>query len=315
MISETCSARAESGDASLRYGNERALSSGHDEELDTGISTNAVSSSPCLRQHDSSSLVPSNTNDRLFSRAANLLRQCLSLNGAGGVIFLKTSDGSPDGAADSHHIPTDSIIPTPVLTLSTTDDALPYHAASTTSCPAANLDKVFLHQLARRYPQGRLWSFHRDRTLSTSDEEQATGAPRKNKNKFRASETSKLNFYFPNACQIMFVPLWNPTTLQWFAGCFCWTPQPTRVFSHTVDLSSIYGFASSIIIEHSRIKSIIANHQKEDFISSISHELRSPLHSVLAASEFLIDTRLDYFQESLLEAINAYSQTLLDTMN
>jgi hypothetical protein len=43
------------------------LSSSHDEELDTGMSTNAVSPSPSLRQHDSSSLIPSNTDDRLFS--------------------------------------------------------------------------------------------------------------------------------------------------------------------------------------------------------------------------------------------------------
>jgi signal transduction histidine kinase/CheY-like chemotaxis protein len=312
---ETCSARAESGDASLRDGNERALSSSHDEELDTGMSTNAVSPSPSLRQHDSSSLIPSNTDDRLFSRAANLLRQSLSLNGAGGVIFLKTSDDSPDGATDSHRNPIDSNIPAPVLALSTTDDALPYHAACTTSCPAANLDKVFLHQLVLRYPQGRLWSFNRDGSLSTSDDEQSTRTPRKHKNKLRASETSKLNIYFPDACQIMFVPLWNATTLRWFAGCFCWTPQPTRVFSRAVDLSSIFGFASSIMIEHSRVESVIANRQKEDFISSISHELRSPLHGVLAAAEFLIDTRLDHFQESLLEAINACGRTLLDTMN
>ncbi|KAK4938020.1 hypothetical protein LTR66_015134 [Elasticomyces elasticus] len=67
--------------------------------------------------------------------------------------------------------------------------------------------------------------------------------------------------------------------------------------------------------EYSRVESVITDRQKGDFISSISHELRSPLHGVLAATEFLGDTHLDDFQESLLETINACGRTLLDTMN
>lgn len=43
--------------------------------------------------------------------------------------------------------------------------------------------------------------------------------------------------------------------------------------------------------------------------------MRSPLHGVLAAAEFLSGTNLDEFQGSLLETINACSRTLLDTMN
>ena len=45
------------------------------------------------------------------------------------------------------------------------------------------------------------------------------------------------------------------------------------------------------------------------------HELRSPLHGVLAASEFLQGTQLGEFQVSLLDTINACGRTLLDTMN
>jgi signal transduction histidine kinase len=45
------------------------------------------------------------------------------------------------------------------------------------------------------------------------------------------------------------------------------------------------------------------------------HELRSPLHGILAAAEFLGGTELDDFQGSLLETINACGRTLLDTMN
>lgn len=45
------------------------------------------------------------------------------------------------------------------------------------------------------------------------------------------------------------------------------------------------------------------------------HELRSPLHGVLAAAEFLQGTQLGEFQGSLLDTINACGRTLLDTMN
>jgi signal transduction histidine kinase len=39
--------------------------------------------------------------------------------------------------------------------------------------------------------------------------------------------------------------------------------------------------------EVSRISALVASQLKVDFVSSISHELRSPLHGILASVEFL----------------------------
>lgn len=39
--------------------------------------------------------------------------------------------------------------------------------------------------------------------------------------------------------------------------------------------------------EVSRLSALIASQMKVDFVSSISHELRSPLHGILASVEFL----------------------------
>lgn len=50
---------------------------------------------------------------------------------------------------------------------------------------------------------------------------------------------------------------------------------------------------------------------KSQFISSISHELRSPLHGALASCELLGETVLDGHQTGLLEAISGCSRTLL----
>ncbi|KAJ6110753.1 hypothetical protein N7486_002988 [Penicillium sp. IBT 16267x] len=311
-------AQSENDDMPLPDGDARPTSPTSIDDLGIGMSASPAPSSQSSERSDSGSMVSSNT-DWLFQRAANLLRQSLDLDGAGGVIFLErvleTNDGSSDPSARSHLSSVDGNTSGSVLALSTREDPFSYQTGSEISHPAAKLNNAFLTQLSRRYPKGRLWSFHRDGSLSTSDEEQSVSASRKYNETSRALEASKLQDYFPDACQVMFVPLWNATNLQWFAGCFSWTPKPTRVFSRAVDLTSMFGFASSIMTEYGRVESVVSDRQKGDFISTISHELRSPLHGVLAAAEFMGGTHLDEFQESLLETVNACGRTLLDTMN
>lgn len=64
-----------------------------------------------------------------------------------------------------------------------------------------------------------------------------------------------------------------------------------------------------------RLASIAADRQKGDFIGSISHEFRSPLHGILASAEFLSETESDAFQNSLVDTILSCGRTLLDTIN
>ncbi|KAJ5124167.1 uncharacterized protein N7515_007992 [Penicillium bovifimosum] len=273
-------------------------------------------------------------NSWCFRRAANLLRESLDLSGDSGVIFLEANN-SPLMDVDTGSDPSNTGGPAPVLSASTNDEPFAPQAGSMATCPAANLDRSFLQLLLRRYPRGKLWSFHRDGLISTSDDDDqqpqdkatrstsatslsppgVTPASKSIRNRRKAAENSILNKYFPNATQIMFVPLWNAVTSQWFAGCFCWSTIETQVFTTSVELSSVLGFSSSIMAEYSRVESLIADRQKGDFIGSISHELRSPLHGILAAVEFLNSTHLNEFQNSLLETVNACGRTLLDTMN
>lgn len=267
-----------------------------------------------------------------FKRAANLLRESLELGGDGGVIFLEAGNNSTldsDSGSDSAN---ETGNPAPTLAISTLEDPFGPSTESKVTCPAMNLDRGFLLRLFRRYSKGRLWGFHRDGMLSSSDDDDndesrlsrsrslksKTGdmpVPRSGKGKWKAMENKLLNQCFPNACQVLFVPLWNAGNSQWFSGCFCWNTVETRVFSPNVELSSVLGFGSSIMADYSRIQSLISDRQKGDFIGSISHELRSPLHGILAAAEFLQGTQLDEFQSSLLETVNACGRTLLDTMN
>jgi signal transduction histidine kinase/CheY-like chemotaxis protein len=160
----------------------------------------------------------------------------------------------------------------------------------------------------------------------------------------REKDLKALRKFFPVATRIIFTPLWDTFKSQWFGGCFCWSSAETRIFSSHVELGGVLGFGSSLMMEHNRIQSKESDKKKADFISNISwvisndlsscypvggswvlchlelianhifrHELRSPLHGILAASEFLAEQVSSEFPRSLLDTIRACSQTLLDT--
>lgn len=214
----------------------------------------------------------------LFRRAANLLRESLELDGDGGVAILDASSGSSDCQS------TDGSDSAPVLAVSTNHDHFAPKPGSTMSYPVAIMDRKFLQQMLRQHSKGKLWSFHRDGSVSTSDDDEDAlqesytyyqalrhlDGPKSGGRKWKAVENILLNHYFPNASQLLFVPLWNAASSQWFGGCFCWNTVETHVFANSVELSSVSGFGSSIMGEWSRIQSLIADQQKADFIGSIS---------------------------------------------
>lgn len=309
----------------------RSFSSISDYKIDPGRSSNPPTPLPewwsGTQRRELEGLDQSHGNSWAFKRAANLLRESLELGGDGGVVFLETGTTSALDIDSGSDYTAENVTPASVLAMSTNEEPFAPSPGSTVASPAANLDTGFLQQLIRRYSKGKLWSFHRDGSVSSSDDENAK--PSRNSaltaraqeltksapKRWRSVENALLNTYFPNATQVLFVPLWNAASSQWFAGCFCWNTVESRVFSSSVELSSVLGFGSSIMVEHSRLESLISDRQKGDFIGSISHELRSPLHGILAAAEFLSGTNLDEFQGQLLDTINACSLTLLDTMN
>lgn len=318
----------------------RSFSSGRSEsKMDTGTTSGAASSLPEWITNSSRHRLPpddSHGNSWCFRRAANLLRESLDLSNDGGVIFLEASNGPlvDHGSGSDCSTADGNNVPATILAMSTNEEPFSMRSSPFANSPAASLDQSFLSLLLRRYPKGKLWSFHRDGIISTSDDDdqepRAPGFQTSNVSppgispieggkplgkRRKAAENTLLNQYFPQATQIIFVPLWNAASSQWFAGCFCWTTVETQVFTSAVELSSVLGFGSSIMSESSRVESLIADRQKGDFIGSISHELRSPLHGILAAAEFLNTTHLNEFQDSLLETVNACGRTLLDTMN
>lgn len=81
------------------------------------------------------------------------------------------------------------------------------------------------------------------------------------------------------------------------------------------DLTYLAAFGNSIMAELTRLDAVAADEAKATFISSISHELRSPLHGVLAGVEFLQESSMTPYQEEMTMTISMAGKTLLDTIN
>jgi signal transduction histidine kinase len=186
------------------------------------------------------------------------------------------------------------------------------------------IDQSLLTSLVRRYPQGELFVFDQDGLISpppdatADDGSQATIIPPADEKQVRhrarkRAEILRLLIAFPGARQIFFVPLYDSTS-GCFIGSFAWSTSATRIFSTDNHLSYLIAFGHSVMSEVSRLNTLSADNAKGDFISNVSHELRSPLHGILASVEFLADTALDGFQRNLVDTVDICGRTLLDTI-
>ena len=285
--------------------------------------------------------------EKVFGRAANLLREAFELNDGGGVIFVGAGGtlkhdhvdvALQPAASPAHQISTtttfDPILnafakspesQAPLLALSThkvqfAPADLPSGAKDATSF---HVDREVLHELFNRYPKGRLWDFDESGLVSASDEEHSSAMHHGRKEVMKRANTSTwtrgepaiLRKAFPGVRQLMFVPNWNAKTSDWTSGCFVWSRNETRVLTSSTDLNFLNSFTKTVMAELSRLDTMLADRQKGDFISSISHELRSPLHGILASAEFLVETANTSFQRNLIRTVDSCGRTLLDTVN
>jgi hypothetical protein len=178
-----------------------------------------------------------------------------------------------------------------------------------------------LHSFLRRYPRGKLWTFDQDGCISSSDDDVVkplqrinTGDQNKRKHTRSDAEATVLLKHFPGVRQIIFVPLWDSSRSRWLCANFTWSTEPTHILSKQVELAFLTAFGNSVMAECSRIDTEIADQKKGDFIGSISHELRSPLHGILASAEFLSEEVTGTFTKGLVETIDSCGRTLLDTI-
>jgi signal transduction histidine kinase/CheY-like chemotaxis protein len=111
---------------------------------------------------------------------------------------------------------------------------------------------------------------------------------------------------FPNAEQFVFMPLRDSFHDRDVAFVLGWATGFTRVYSSTTDLPPLASFGMAIMTQIRRLEAQMLSRNKSDFLGSMSHEMRSPLHGMLACIELLLqDTNCSAHQLDLLEGAEA----------
>ncbi|KAJ9609553.1 hypothetical protein H2200_005880 [Cladophialophora chaetospira] len=266
------------------------------------------------------------TRAKTFGRAANILRECLgSLGEDGAVAFVNigTSLDEPMrkrsatiyGAAAVNGFSHPPATKASFIAYSTqANNFIP----ETGLDDKVKLDAETLKELVKRYPGGRLFAL--DTNVASSSEDDTVTSMRRRPSSDKPTrrkqiELDTLRAAFPSAGQVLFTPLWDATTGSFAYACFVATALETRSFAASTELSFLNSFCSTLIGECSRLDTILADKQKSDFVGTISHEMRSPLHGLLASVEFLSETDLSGFQSNLISTIDSCGRTLLDTIN
>ena len=119
---------------------------------------------------------------------------------------------------------------------------------------------------------------------------------------------------FPLAKSLMFLPLFTTENRDCPFSIIAWSSEGRRIIQQE-DFSYLGLFGVAIQAEFARIITAIQNRAKSDFISSISHELRSPLHGILGNAELILDSSVGQEQREMAEMIEKCGRSLLSTMD
>ncbi|OKL58128.1 hypothetical protein UA08_06433 [Talaromyces atroroseus] len=203
------------------------------------------------------------------------------------------------------------------------------HATTQDDTTIYSITESFLQHLITKYPRGKV--FDLDGILPSSPDEpvdadhEATshirarafwGSPESHKSDPSdvAETAARLLSYFPEAKSVIFLPLWDWNKGQWLAGTLIWSRDSERPLE-LEEFNYFKVFGDTIISEVARVTTFEQEKSKSGFISSVSHELRSPLHGMLASAELLLGTPLQPEQHDLVKMLETCGLTLLDTMN
>ncbi|KAG7118982.1 Peroxide stress-activated histidine kinase mak1 like protein [Verticillium longisporum] len=318
----------------------------HHSSSSSRSSNTSLKSPVFLRPHD----LQGNSVGTIFSKAANMIRESIEVEGCvffdahvrsfGGLSNVKSHSDHGDVAAQSASS-SDALSSSGgenaapdcrVLGFATTDASSINGARP--SAMRATLPEGFMARLLRRYPDGKIFNFRPNgelRLTDSSEDDRLTALPgmlthanprsspapsrRRNHPWARHREGTAILRAFPGAQCVAFVPVRDSKKDRWRAGGFVYTNTPARVFTVAGELSFLTAFGVLAMSEMARLETLQADKAKSDALSSLSHELRSPLHGVILATELLHDTGLTVFQGNILHTIETCGRTLMDTLD
>lgn len=252
----------------------------------------------------------------IFKRAAQMIVDATEAEGA---VFFDAKVSSFGGLIDDEYLaeqPPDQNKPCAILGTA----HYKKHAGLSSLSDDYTMSESVLKQLLRNYSHGQI--FNMDAESSTSnqpasmgDDEADTSASRRSDSSKSSDDENLLKDVFPQARSLVLYPLWDSRRDRWFASVVLWSSDPYRVFTSEQELSYLAAFSNSVMAEVARLDTKLADAAKADFISSISHELRSPLHGILGMTDLLKDTQIDGQQFSHVQTIETCGKTLLETIN
>ncbi|KAH7124866.1 hypothetical protein B0J13DRAFT_565739 [Dactylonectria estremocensis] len=279
----------------------------------------------------------------MLSKAADIVCDSLKVDGA---LFLDAGVSSIGVPIDPEHKPLQSVNdsasssedssadhvsdsqnkrPCTILALSTTDQAVLDLAQPGLQI---SLNQRTLKRLISRYPNGRIFSFEESGSLysgeSSSGEEtdprlpdtrSAKATPDNKPIPSRKDEARSIAELFAGARSVALVPLWDPSRDRFYACGLVWSKTAARILTPEADLPYLKALGIVTMAEINRIDITLANKAKADLLGTLSHELRSPLHGILAGAELLAGTSLDPFQQEVVHVLEISGKTLLDTID
>lgn len=177
------------------------------------------------------------------------------------------------------------------------------------------MNEELLHSLITHFPDGHIFNIDSRSNLASPVDSESSNSEISAPNTEIIREISRrLAHQLPEAKCVLFYPLWDWNKSRWLAGTLAWVNGSHRPLG-TEDLHYFKAFGDSMISEVSRIHWTASENSKFDFVTSISHELRSPLHGILASAELLRDIPLQTAQRDMVNMISTSGLTLLDTID
>ncbi|KAE8345478.1 hypothetical protein BDV24DRAFT_148085 [Aspergillus arachidicola] len=254
----------------------------------------------------------------VLHRASVLIRQALDVDG---VAFLDISTFNQERHGCSSKASSNSRSRSPGMA---EDESSTGHVMGCSTVQGDSRDITvpasLLGNMVHRYSRGGIFHLDEDKLspLSdgySSDIDGSCSSLEDMASSYYGIDIRHISQTFSDATSIAFFPLWDFQQNRWFAGCFVWTQDPGRLFAESTDLTYLAAFNNSVMAEVSRLDLRAADREKADFISSVSHEWRSPLHGILTMLDILQETKVTNVQRSLIDITMNCGKTLLDTVN
>jgi len=266
----------------------------------------------------------------VFSRSAAIIQESID---ADGVIFFDANAGvfnsfaqhcSVSDASDSD-LSDDGLDPSPHVIASSTRDALSPETGTYTSNRLKMSFKA-LSAFLRRHPEGAIFDFDENGNPQPSNLPDNNSQPncrvpdgrpklvKPRTQSFTGNLASEISKTFLGARSVAFVPVLDQVKKRPRAGCFAYTCSKTRFFGKA-EINFMLAFGPLAMAEIARLETDLANRALSDVLSSLSHELRSPLHGIVSAVDFLTETPLSVFQGNLLHILETSGRTLSDTVD